>query len=565
MNSQNRIFRSFHYFFGLFPLAIIAVFYYLCIRHSINIPWFDDIENIPYFLIRWIEAQTVGEKWQEIIHPNNEHRVLTARLIVLGQYLITNKLNFKDLLFCGNLSVLAIFGILAYSYLRQGGKWYLTVPVAFFIFNFQSYAGTFMTIMSMQYQMVILLSIASFYFLAKQRTFAFFLAIFLAYVDTFSMGNGMMVWPSGLVLLLFQVRWRDAFLWSTAAVISIYFYFHGYDFVQGNDKAFTYILEYPVRTFIAFFTMLGGDFDMIANAEFNKRMVFPTLAGLVLFSIFILWCLVILAESSFWGKWVPAQIGKTFKNYQNAQTDNRRWNAFWLGTLIYVLVGMILVVVFRTRFDPNIILWSTYKMYPAVLTSVIYIIVIQSFKEKFRFSVFLVFLIISAGVWASTLINYLPIIEQTSRVRTAFAFNQKRNGVGLGATKNSAFETMLATTLLKVEKMGIYSLPQPLIHPDEDKISLKDSTGMTFVKVDLKEMPGDNLSVRPVSVSNEKDSKYAVLESKNNLYLFAMSPDDSEAMCPKGTIREGEYKIGVWIVSKSGTKLLTTDQKIFIQ
>lgn len=566
MNSLSRSnYRPVHYFFGIFPFAIIGMFYFICSKYSINIPWFDDIENIPYFLIKWIEAPTLIEKWQAIIYPNNEHRVLTARMIVLGQYLVTNQLNFKDLLFYGNLSVLILFGIIAYSFVRQGGKWYLTVPIAFFIFNFQAYAGTFMTIMSMQYQMVILLSVASFYFLAKQKTFPFLIAVFLAYVDTFSMGNGMMVWPSGLVLLLFQVRWRDAILWSLLAAVSIYLYFHGFDFVQGNEKAFAYILEYPVRTFIAFFTMLGGDFDIFANAVFNRRMIIPTLTGFALFFIFVVWLLAILSASPFWGRFISSGMIKRFANFTNAANQNNRWSAFWLGTLIYVLISMVLVVVFRTRFDPNIILWSTYKMYPAVLTSVIYIIVIQIFKDKYRFFAFLFFFAVSAGAWASTLINYLPIIEQTSDVRTAFAFNQRRNGVGLGAMKNSAFETMIATTLLKVERMGIYSLPKPLIHAEEERISLNDSSGILSTKINLRDAPGNNLIVQPVDKLAESVKAYAILESKDNLYLFAMPHDNSGAMCPLATVRAGEYRIGMWTVSGNDTKIWSANQKIQIE
>ncbi len=78
------------------------------------------------------------------------------------------------------------------------------------------------------------------------------------------------------------------------------------------------------------------------------------------------------------------------------------------------------------------------------MTSVIYIIVVQSFNIKNQISSFWNNTDNFDGrAWASTLVNYLPIMEETSETRTAFAFNQKRNGVGLGATKNSAFETCL--------------------------------------------------------------------------------------------------------------------------
>src|SRR5215217_5762654 len=110
MNSLNKKQETLsQYVTGILTLSVIGAFYYIIVKNSINIPWFDDIENIPYFLVNWLKSNTVYGKWEAFIWPNNEHRVFTARLIVLAQYYLTGKLNFKDLLFVGNLSVLIIF------------------------------------------------------------------------------------------------------------------------------------------------------------------------------------------------------------------------------------------------------------------------------------------------------------------------------------------------------------------------------------------------------------------------------------------------------------------------
>ena len=562
--SNNNKNLTFYKVTGLLPLVVIVVFYWLSAKFSIDIPWFDDVENIPYFLINYIGAPTWLDKWQTIIFPNNEHRVLTARLIVLAQYFLSGHLNFRVLSFCGNLSVLFLFGFLARGYLRQRGKWYLLVPVAFFIFNFQSYSGIFMTIMSMQYQMVIFLSVACFYFLSERSSTFLILAILIAYVDTFSMGNGMMVWPSGVILLLFQQRWKETVLWTFAGAVSIYLYFYGHDFVQGNDKAFAYISEYPFRTVIVFFTMLGGDFDILPHMGFTRRMVVPTLTGFVQFLIFAIWFVGILCTSPFWSRRIPFWIKQKFVKFPSIQNEDNRWNAFWLGTLIYVMISMLLVVVFRTRFDPHIILGSTYKMYPAVMTSVIYIIVIQVFVFNKRFYFFLLALFVSIGVWLSTLLNYLPVIREISMTRTAFAFNQKRNGVGLGATKNSAFEKMLATTLAKVDSLGIYSLPDPLIHRDEGEISLKDLSVSAEADVEIHDS-GDILSVKPVLNPNRTNTRYVILESAGNLYLFAIPDNSSSAICPKGTIRAGKYVIGIWTISNGVGLVQRSSQTVTIE
>jgi hypothetical protein len=558
----NTKYRSLVYLLGILPVFVIITFYYFSVLYSIDIPWFDDIENIPYFLVNWIEGANWAERWEAIIRPNNEHRVLTARIIVLAQYILSGGLNFRVLSFCGNLSVLVLFCFISYSYLKQKGRWYYLLPVAFLIFNFQSYASTFMTIMSMQYQMVIVLSVMSFYFLSRNSILSFFLAVLLAWIDTFSMGNGMMVWPSGVVLLLFQLRWRDTILWLLAGALAIFLYFHGHDFVQGNDKAFTYILQYPVRTFIAFFTMLGGDFDIIPNRTFSQRMILPTLAGLVLFVLFVLWFIAILSQSPFWKKWIPDSWAPRLTKLFPEQNGASRYNAFWLGTLIYVFISMLLVVVFRTRFDPFIILWSTYKMYPAVLVSVIYLLVLQAVPESRKLSFLVICSVVGAGLWASTLFNYLPIVKETAETRKAFAFNQKRNGLGLGATKNTGFETMAAETFSKIERYGIYKIPEPVIHRDELTIDLNNGERRTTLSVEVKDEPDEILHIATKPESLPAGKRYAVLESDANLYLFKMPNNGSEVRCPKGTIKPGRYRIGFWVVNTEKTSLITTDNRV---
>ena len=558
-NSKN---LKFYQIIGLLPLVVIVVFYWISVKYSINIPWFDDVENIPYFLINFIGGENWADKWKAIILPNNEHRVLTARSIVLMQYLISGHLNFRVLSFFGNLSVLFLFSFIARGYLRQGGKWYMLAPVAFFIFNFQSYNGIFMTIMSMQYQMVIMLSAASFYFLSKQSTRFFIIAILIAYLDTFSMGNGMMVWPSAIVMLLFQERWKETVIWTIAGGIAVFLYFHGQDFVQGNDKAFAYIAQYPFKTFLAFFAMLGGDFDVFPNAVFAKRALIPMATGFVLFAIFIIWLVGILSSSPFWGSRMPVWIKNKFRTLPFIQNEDNRWNAFWLGTFMYVMISMLLVVVFRTRFDPHIILGSTYKMYPAVMTSVVYIVVIQVFVGKWQLPYFVLGLVVSIGVWLSTFVNYIPVIKNIKMTRTAFAFNQKTNGVGLGATKNSAFEKMLESTLRKADSLGIYSYPDPLIAKGENDISL---TGLpASAKVQINDY-GDILIVKPTANSDPGKVRYIVLESPENRYLFFVMEDDSSASCPKGTIRAGKYEVGIGTVSGSRASIERSSETVTIE
>lgn len=559
-NSKTTLFQ---FSAGAVALISILVFYYTYFQYSINIPWFDDIENIPYFLVNWIQSSTFSEKWNALFLPNNEHRVLFARSVVLLQYYLTNEINFQILGFIGNLSIAVIFFLLSSNYLRQSGKWFHLIPVVFLVFNLQSYSGIYMTIMSLQYQVVIMLSMLVFYLLCKPSNKIFALALLIAFIDTFSMGNGMLVWPAGLLLLLFLSEWKKSFIWSLSGVIAIFLYFYGFDFIQGNDRAVDYLMKFPVRTFISFFTMIGGDFDVMPEYDFNRRIIIPTVAGVIIFTMMAFWLIKVLSNSRFWSRFLPKSLQNNDSSWPFTNKDNLRFNAFWLATAAYVTGGILLVVLLRTRFDYQLVLWSTYKMYPAVLTSVAYLVILQNLKNKYHLVAMVIASIVTFIACVSGYYNYLPKVIDTQQVRTAFAYNQRYNGIGLGAQKDSPFEMMIHRTLTKADSIGFYSLPQPLIHPDESKLDLNSTT--KEIEVQVSETENSALRIQTSVDFDDHKKAFVVLQSDANTYLFAVSRYNGEADCPLATIRSGIYKIGIWEVDQFNSLLSVSDQTFTVK
>jgi hypothetical protein len=200
-------------------LLPIVIFYGFSVAYSTNIPWFDDIENIPYFLSRLLDASAWYESAEAFLRPNNEHRVLSARLIVYLNYVLTGEINFRALALIGNLTVLGIFLLIARAYLKNSGPLLYLIPAAFFIFNLQFYSMTFMTIMSLQYQLIICEVFLSLYLLIKPSRFSFGVAILVAILGTFSMGNGLMAWPTGALLLLYLGHWSRLITWVTLSAL----------------------------------------------------------------------------------------------------------------------------------------------------------------------------------------------------------------------------------------------------------------------------------------------------------------------------------------------------------
>jgi len=562
--------------FALILLPIV-VFYGFSVTYSTNVPWFDDIENIPFFLSRLLDAPGWYERAEAFLRPNNEHRVLSARLIVYLNYLLTGEINFRALAFVGNLTVLGIFLLLSRAYLKNSGPLLSLIPAAFFIFNLQFYSMTFMTIMSLQYQLIICEVFLSLYLLIKPSRLSFGVAILVAILSTFSMGNGLMVWPTGALLLLYLGHWSRLITWVIVGILAIIGYFSGYAFVQGNDEGFLYFFQHPFKVIIGFFAFVGGILDWFPRITFEKRMLLPVFGGLFIVAFFLFYTLGIINISARWRSLFPSRLTKFYLRIPYFQTIEPRWGAFWVGCFVYLLINSALVVFFRTRFDYQLVLWATYKIYPGTLMALTTILTLQILAPA-RQKVGLI-LLAGTGVlsWGSSYWHFIPQVQQDRKQRLSFAFNQQRNDVGLGAEKNSNFAKFIVATLDSAKQKGFYKLPDPLLDSQEKDLEkmLRDSTlKLPTTSVNLDNQP------YTVVISNETieyiEGKevgiFITLTSPNHFYLF--SADSNQAFhnpqkgfqiyCPKGVLYNETYQIGVWIVQKTGNRLFKTDQSVRI-
>ncbi|WP_428667724.1 hypothetical protein [Runella sp.] len=560
-----------------FLLLPIVIFYGFSVAYSTNIPWFDDIENIPYFLSGLLDSQSWHQRVEAFLRPNNEHRVLSARLIVYLTYLMTNEINFRALALAGNLTVLGIFSLIGRAYLKNNVQPLHLIPAAFFIFNLQFYSMTFMTIMSLQYQLIICEVFLSLYLLIKPTRLSFGGAILTAILGTFSMGNGLMVWPTGALLLLYLGQRPRLITWLIIGILAIVGYFSGYAFVQGNDEGFSYFFQHPLKVIIGFFAFAGGILDWFPRAPFEKRMVLPVVGGVFIVCFFLFYTFGVMSISARWRTLFSSKFTKFYLRIPYFRNLELCWGAFWVGCFVYLLITGALVVFFRTRFDYQLILWATYKIYPGTLMAITAILLLQilaPMRQKFG-----LIPVLSASLlsWSSSYWYFVPQVQHDQKQRLAFAFNQQRNGVGLGAEKNSAFAKFIVAALDSAEHKGFYKLPEPLIDPQEKDIEkmLRNST----LKLPTTSVKVDNQATTVV-ITNEiieytegkSMGAFISLTSPTYFHLFSVpakqvfhNPQKGFLIhCPKGVLYNETYQIGVWIVQNTGNQLFRTGQSVTI-
>lgn len=558
-------------------LLPIVVFYGFSVAYGTNIPWFDDIENIPYFLSRLLDAPTWYARAEAFLRPNNEHRVLSARLIVYLNYWFTGEINFRALAFVGNLTVLGIFLLLARAYLKNGGTLLPLIPAAFFIFNLQFYSMTFMTIMSLQYQLIICEVFLSLYFLIKPSRWGLGWAIAIAILGTFSMGNGLMAWPTGALILIYLGQWKRLFIWMAVGVLAITGYFSGYAFVQGNDEGFIYFFQHPFKVIIGFFAFVGGIMDWFPRITFEKRMVLPVVSGIFIVLFFFFYTIGMLSISVRWQRIVPQKAIQFYRRISYFQQIEPRWGAFWVGCFVYLFINSALVVFFRTRFDYQLVLWATYKIYPGTLMALTAILSLQILSSYWQKTWLLMLSSAALISWASSYWHFVPQVQQDRKQRFAFAFNQQRNGVGLGAEKNSTFAEFIVTTLKSANQKGFYQFPQPLLHSDENKIEkMARDTSLTLPTTEVNiENQEHTITIKNETIDYEEGKDTGVfitLTSPTHFHLFSATPPKAfrnpqkgfQVSCPKGVLYNENYQIGVWVVQKTGNRVYKTTQSVLV-
>ncbi|GAB3639425.1 hypothetical protein [Spirosoma arcticum] len=532
----------------LLPIAGFFM-YFFTLRY--NVPWLDDYENIPYFLDRFLTAPTFGGKMTALLRPNNEHRVVYARLVVLGQYFLTGKLNFANLMLWGNLGLVLIF-VLLYRALH----WHERVsaralvgllPVPLLLFTAQSYIMTFTAIFSLQYLAIITLVLLTLFVLVTDRPLHLGLALGLGLLSTFSMGNGLLLWPAGAGMLFVQRRWLALGIWLGVGALGVYLYFRGYPVQQGNAEGFAYVMNHPLETLAGFLVYAGSVFDLFPALPQRFRYYLPFAAGLIVVTGLAYWLIQTLISA--------------VKNARSRQpVSPSRFEAFVFGCLLFLLANIALIAFFRLRFDFGMSLTISYRIYSLTLWSVASVLLFSRLPERMRVrvwpAVWGLFVVVNVLSYAT----YLPVIFEYHKHKQGLTFSQIHNDIGLGGSRNSNLARFISDLTTLMDKRGWYRLPNPAITPDEQQLMAPVSTvtGTAPLRVDYRPEFIVVTSDEPGYAVGLNEGAYVVMKSARHTYLvfanrnrpltfrpWRVLPGFSAAM-PIALMQQGRYRLGLF-------------------
>ncbi|MCF0062412.1 hypothetical protein MUK70_02345 [Dyadobacter chenwenxiniae] len=190
-----------HYLFvklvWLLVFLIIAAFWTTVYHYAYNFPYYDDFQSIVLFLTHYIQSDSLSEKLILFFEQNFEHRVVLAKLLTLGVFLVTGQVNIKILIILGDLSLLGTLFLM----FKFFSKKQISLPGFFTIvcllFQVQHYEDTISwATCSLQHAPCLFFSMWSFY-LALRRKSAFWSSV-LAILALFTSANGL----SAVIILM---------------------------------------------------------------------------------------------------------------------------------------------------------------------------------------------------------------------------------------------------------------------------------------------------------------------------------------------------------------------------
>ncbi|MBI5382539.1 MAG: hypothetical protein HZA31_11620 [Opitutae bacterium] len=214
-----------------------------------NIVYWDEFDSVLAFLLR-IEA---GAAWPDIVQhllcKHNEHITLVSRLLFAGSYWLTGTINFQVIGIIGNLFLLALCVVLVVAAGSQQRRIRLGVVLAWMVFSLQHYESLFWAGASIDHFQVHLWAALALISLGWKNRVGFLLAMLCAQLAVFTLAHGVMVFPIGLLLLLFTRRWREALLWTAWGVLIVSFFLKDFHSLahHGTQATLTQMLLYWLR------------------------------------------------------------------------------------------------------------------------------------------------------------------------------------------------------------------------------------------------------------------------------------------------------------------------------
>lgn len=222
-------------------------------RFAVNVPIWDEWALVP-FLKRVHEG---GDWLQMVFNQHNEHRVAGLRLPLAFIAEWSNWNVIPEMYFGVGIQLLSLLGLWKILAPTLGASPLRFAPVSLLCFGLIGYQ-IFLYGMMFIWSMLVAATVWSLWLLSRQTWPGLAAAAACGFVASFTLNNGLLVWPIGLLLLsLGRDRGARRLAWLAAGIAVFIFYYWGYTH-PGQHPPLTLALEKPLTLAGFFLANLGA-------------------------------------------------------------------------------------------------------------------------------------------------------------------------------------------------------------------------------------------------------------------------------------------------------------------
>lgn len=219
---------------SLVPVAYVALTVGPSIR---DIVYWDEFDTTLDLLLALDSGLDVHGFIQRIFAVNNEHRMITSRLLFAFSWWTTGTVDFRVVGIIGNLFLLALCLMLVVAAGSTERRVRLGVVLGALMFQLEHYESFLWSGSSIDHFQVVMLAVGAIVGLSRGTRSSFVLAVVLGVLATYTLAQGLVIWPTG-ALMLWRAQRRGAFwIWLGAATLTGLAYFQGFELNSGHQIA----------------------------------------------------------------------------------------------------------------------------------------------------------------------------------------------------------------------------------------------------------------------------------------------------------------------------------------
>jgi len=281
-------------YFGIAIIPALLCLVFICYFGTNVLYWWDE-----WTMVQLTEkVNDSGLNFTDLSALHNEHRIFFPRLLYLAVVYLSNFSSIAQMLV--SFGMLSLITVVLVNYIIQrditeSKKYFHIALVSFFIYSLTQWENLLWGF-QIGFYMVLLFPVLSLYLLSlmlqtkqiNRKKYYFIAALLAALIASFSSIQGLLVWITGAILMLFILKKKFftspyCIIWVIIAISTWITYFHNYTSLGAHLE---YSYNHPLNLLKYFFSLIG---DVTSVNEF----LLTPIIGVFITAFLVIACIII--------------------------------------------------------------------------------------------------------------------------------------------------------------------------------------------------------------------------------------------------------------------------------